>query len=564
MNLIGRIRLYAGLILFAFVATHLMNHSLGIISVRAMDIGRDAFLFVWRSLPGTLLLVGALVAHTTAVAISAYRRRTWRGLSRADIIQYISGIAIPPLVVFHVLANRGLHEKFGLDDTYSWVLMALWHLDPLAGLQQALLAVIAWTHACLGLHMWLRLKRFYQPWVPTLYTASLLLLVLSLVGFVNGGQEVSALTNDPVWMTAYLSRTTLPTEAGVWVYQTRDMAWTSMIAFVVIFGAVRGAHHLWDRRQGRITIHYPEDRRISVEPGVSVLEASRRAGIPHASICGGRGRCSTCRVKIVDGRDGLPPMEQSEYRVLRRIGAPDGVRLACQLKPPHAIGVIPLLPQPTPMREAFQDPGYAQGAERRIAVLFADIRAFTRFAETKLPYDVVFVTNQYCRYMGEAVEQNGGRLDKFIGDGVMALFGIDDGAETGARQALAAARSMSLALDQMNEALKSDLDEPMRLGIGIHVGDVILGEMGYRNVVSFTAIGDPVNTASRLEKSNKDFGTQLVFSNEVAETAGMEMDGASRKDIQIPGRDRTVSAYALLSAQDLPAVPGEPAMKDKS
>lgn len=557
MNLISRIRLYAGLVLFAFVATHLMNHALGIISVHAMDLGREAFLFVWRSWVGTALLYGALIAHTVSVVITAYRRRTWRGLSRADMLQYPSGIAIPPLVVFHVLANRGLHEIYGLDDTYSWVLMALWHLDPLTGLQQAILAIIAWTHACLGLHMWLRLKSFYRPCVPALYTASLLLLVLSLVGFVNGGQEVSARTEDPIWMAAYLSRTALPMEAGAWVHNTRDAAWTGMIIFVAVFGAFRGMHHLWDRRQGRVTIHYPEDKRISVEPGVSVLEASRRAGIPHASICGGRGRCSTCRIKIVDGRDGLPGMEPSEYRVLRRIGAPEGVRLACQLKPPHSIGVIPLLPQPTPMREAFQDPGYAQGAERRIAVLFADLRAFTRFAETKLPYDVVFVMNQYCRYMGEAVEQNGGRLDKFIGDGVMALFGIDSDAETGARQALATARSMSLALDHMNEALKSDLEQPMKLGIGVHVGDVIIGEMGYRNVVSFTAIGDPVNTTARLEKANKDFGSQLAFSVLTAETAGLDMSATEQSEIHIPGRDRPVQAYFLASGQELPPVPGE-------
>lgn len=557
MNLIGRIRLYAGLILFAFVATHLMNHALGIISVRAMDLGRDVFVYVWRSWPGTVLLTGALVAHTTAVAITAYRRRTWRGLSRADVIQYASGLLIPPLVVFHVLANRGLHEQYGLEDTYSWVLMALWHLDPLAGVQQAILTIIAWTHACLGLHMWLRLKSFYAPCVPSLYTASLLLLVLSLVGFVNGGQEVSALTRDPIWMGAYQARTTLPAEAGAWVYGARDLAWGGMIAFVFGFGVFRGGHHLWDRRRGRITIYYPEDKRISVEPGLSVLEASRRAGIPHASICGGRGRCSTCRIKIVDGREGLPPMEPSEVRVLRRIGAPDGVRLACQLKPPHSIGVIPLLPQPTPMREAFQDPGYAQGAERRIAVLFADLRAFTRFAETKLPYDVVFVMNQYCRYMGEAVEQNGGRLDKFIGDGVMALFGIDSDPETGAREALATARSMSLALDHMNEALRSDLEQPMRLGIGIHVGDVILGEMGYRSVVSFTAIGDPVNTASRLEKANKDYGSQLVFSAETAATAGLDMGDARPMDITLPGRDQAMTAFVLDSGQDLPTLPGE-------
>ncbi|WP_417514374.1 adenylate/guanylate cyclase domain-containing protein [Minwuia sp.] len=552
MNMTNRIRLYSGLILFAFVASHLTNHALGIISVTAMDAGREVFLFVWRSWVGTAVLVLALVAHTLTVARSAYRRRTWRGLSITDIIQYVTGIAIPPLVVFHVLANRGLHELYGLEDTYPWVLMALWHFDPWTGLQQAILVVITWVHGCVGIHMWLRLKSFYAPLVPTAYTAALLLLVLSLVGFVNGGQEVAALTKDPVWMAAYVEATALPPEASAWVYATRDIAWTGMIAALVLFGAVRGSHYLFERRKGLIVVHYPEDRRIAVEPGVTVLEASRRAGIPHASICGGRGRCSTCRVKIVEGREDLPPMEASERRVLRRIGAPDGVRLACQLQPNQTLSVIPLLPQPTPMREAFADPGYAQGAERRIAVLFADLRAFTKFAEAKLPYDVVFVMNQYCRYMGEAVEANGGRLDKFIGDGVMALFGIDSDAETGARQALETARSMSIALEQMNEALKGDLLHPMKLGIGIHLGDVIVGEMGYRNVVSFTAIGDAVNIASRLEKANKTFGTQLVFSRAVADAAGLTMDQDTARTIEIPGRDRPVRAHVLNSGQNLP------------
>lgn len=560
MTSVGRIRLYAGLVLFAFLATHLLNHSLGIISVKAMDMGREVFLLAWRSWVGTALLTGAVVAHTAMVAVTAYRRRTWRGMSRADITQYVTGIAIPPLLVLHILANRGLHENYGLDDTYSWVLMALWQLDPWNGLQQAILTVIAWTHACVGLHMWLRLKSFYAPCVPALYTAAVLLLVLSLVGFVNGGQEVEALSRDPVWLSAYLARTTMPMEAGAWVYETRDTAWNGMIAFICLFGAARAGHYLLDRRRGRITIHYPEDRRISVEPGVSVLEASRRAGIPHAAICGGRGRCSTCRIKITHGREDLPQMEPLEAKVLRRIGAPEGVRLACQLAPPHSIGVIPLLPQPTPMKEAFQDPGYAQGAERRIAILFADLRAFTRFAETKLPYDVVFVMNQYCRYMGEAVEANGGRLDKFIGDGVMALFGIEGGGEAGARQALATARDMSRALDQMNEALQADLDQPMRLGIGVHIGDVIVGEMGYRNVVSFTAIGDAVNIASRLEAANKDHGSQVIFSAEVAEAAGLDASGLASKDISIPGRDRPVPAHVLASGQDL-ALPEDQATR---
>ncbi|WP_416899026.1 MAG: adenylate/guanylate cyclase domain-containing protein [Minwuia sp.] len=552
MHLTSRARLYAGLILFVFVATHMANHALGIISVPAMDAGRDIFLFVWRSWIGTLVLVGALVVHSALVGLSAWRRRTWVGLSRTDYIQYVTGIVIPPLLVLHVLANRGLHELHGLDDTYAWVLMALWRLDPMSGVQQAILVVVTWVHGCVGVHMWLRLKPAYRPCIPAAYTAALLLVVLSLIGFVHGGLEIDRLAEDPVWMAAYREATALPPEAAAWVYTARDTAWTGMIVALLVFGASRAMLHVYERRKGLVTIYYPEDRRVSVEPGVTVLEASRRAGIPHASICGGRGRCSTCRVKIVDGGEGLPAMERQEKKVLRRIGAPEGVRLACQLKPPHTVSVIPLLPEPTPMKEAFANPGFAQGAERRIAILFADLRNFSRFAETKLPYDVVFVLNQYCRYMGEAVEAHGGRLDKFIGDGVMALFGIEAGGEAGARQALEAARTMSLALEQMNQALRGDLETPMRMGIGIHVGDVIVGEMGYRSVVNFTAIGDAVNIASRLEAANKSFGSQLVISKAVAEEAGLDLTGMEARDIEVPGRDRPVRIFVLDSAQDLP------------
>ena len=128
--MINRVRLYSGLVLFAFLATHLVNHAMGIVSVQAMDAGRGVFLFVWRSWPGTAVLVLATVAHVVMALIAIYRRRAWQGLSRAEIVQYLTSIAIPPLLVLHLLANRGLHEMYGLEDTYSWVLMALWQIDP--------------------------------------------------------------------------------------------------------------------------------------------------------------------------------------------------------------------------------------------------------------------------------------------------------------------------------------------------------------------------------------------------------------------------------------------------
>lgn len=552
MNLEQRIRLGAGLVLFAFVASHLANHALGIISLSAMNLGREVFLFVWRSAPGTLLLVAAVVSHVTLVLAAVYRRRSWRGVRPSELVQLASGLAIPPLVVSHVLANRGLHERFGFDDDYAWVLMALWHFDPWHGMQQAIVTVLAWTHGCIGVHLWLRLKPWYRPCFPPLYTAAVLTVVLGLVGFVNGGQEVEALARDPVWLASYRAETVLPPEAAGWVYATRDTAWAAMVLGVGLLASARGAQWLNERRRGLVTIRYTDGQKTSVEPGVSVLEASRRAGIPHASVCGGRGRCSTCRVKLTEGVEFLPEPGDAERRVLHRLGSPPGVRLACQLRPTHDIVVSPLLPANATAADAFSRPGYAQGAERRIAILFADLRQFTRFSERKLPYDVVFVINQYFRYMGRAVEENGGRLDKFIGDGVMALFGVDSDAHDGAQRSLAAARAMSLALVEMNEALHHDLGEPMRMGIGIDVGDVVVGEMGYRSVMSLTAIGDTVNTAARLEEANKSFGSQLVFSAAVAEAASLDVGGLARHEVTVRGRKAPVAVYVLESAAELP------------
>src|SRR5262249_55109075 len=154
----------------------------------------------------------------------------------------------------------------------------------------------------------------------------------------------------------------------------------------------------------------------------------------------------------------------------QRIGAPEGVRLACQLRPQGDLRVTPLLPATAQPRDGFLRPGYLQGSEREIAILFADLRAFTRLAESRLPYDVVFLLNRYFGERGRAVETAGGRIDKFIGDGVMALFGVESGTAAGCRQALAAARLMAERLDELNRSLADDLVDPLRIGIGIHTG----------------------------------------------------------------------------------------------
>jgi adenylate cyclase len=191
------------------------------------------------------------------------------------------------------------------------------------------------------------------------------------------------------------------------------------------------------------------------------------------------------------------------------------------------------------------------GEEREISILFADLRDFTRFSERKLPYDVVFVLNRYFASMGSAVEEAGGYLDKFIGDGVMALFGVDGGADRGARQSLDAACLMSKRLDELNQALTAELEEPLRIGIGIHAGPAIIGEMGYGQATSLTAVGDAVNTASRLEAMTKEYKAQLVVSDTVADHAGVDLSDFPSHQLEVRGRSETISAHVVINAQEL-------------
>jgi adenylate cyclase len=293
-------------------------------------------------------------------------------------------------------------------------------------------------------------------------------------------------------------------------------------------------------------------------PGTSVLEASRLAGIPHAHVCGGRGRCSTCRVRVRGEIGSIDPPGEDELRVLRRIGATSNVRLACQLRPRGTVDVTPLLPPFAHALDGQRRVDFAQGSEREIVILFADIRGFTTLAEGRLPYDVVFVLNRYFAAMGRAVETAGGRVDKFIGDGVMALFGIESDARAASRAALDAARLMSERLEELNRSLSGELDQPLRIGIGIHIGPTIVGEMGYGSAVAITAIGDAVNTASRLETLTKTYGCQLVVSEETVSRAGLDLSAFPRYEIEIRGKRDMLAVRTVASAALLPASAASP------
>jgi adenylate cyclase len=267
--------------------------------------------------------------------------------------------------------------------------------------------------------------------------------------------------------------------------------------------------------------------------------------VPHASVCGGRGRCSTCRVRVLDADLQQIPPDEEEKKVLERVGAPPDVRLACQMIPSGKVKVIRLLPADATMSTMADLSSQSSGVEQVVAVLFADIRGFTAHSEAKLPFDVVYLVNQFSRAMGGAIEGSGGKVDKFLGDGLMALFGVDTSPQEGCRAALEAAEKMQHSLNELNIRLEGDLDEPLEVGIGIHAGPVVLGEMGYGASRGLTAIGDTVNTASRLEAATKELGVTMCISSIVAELAGNRFEETTRREITIRGKKRKLKVHAL-------------------
>ena len=550
--MIRRLRLWSGLILWVFVITHLLNHAFLLISIDVANDAREVFRFVWGNPIGQTLLVTGLLVHIGLALWLLYSRQTLR-MHPWEWIQLVLGFAIPFQLIPHIMGTVISEQIYGVVSDYYYILWIMWIQSPEDGIIQMALMAVAWAHGCLGMHFWLHIKPFYQKWAPFLLSFAVAFPVIAALGVNQGGRELMAIGMQQTDLQAIITGLNLPdSKAMARIIETTQWLISGFAGLIVLALAARIIRRLVQKIRGVVRLIYPAARIVEALPGMTVLDASRAAGFPHASVCGGRGRCSTCRVRIVSGGDSLPTPDDNEKRVLERVGAPPNVRLACQIRPSNTMELTPLLPANAAPRLAYQQPSYIHGDEQQIAILFADIRSFTQFSEAKLPYDVVFVLNRYFSAMGQAVTQAGRYLDKFIGDGVMALFGINKAPAQACIEALNGARNMSLRLRELNESLKNDLEEPLRIGIGIHFGPAIIGEMGYDKATALTAIGDSVNTASRLEAMTKELGVQLVVSETVEEQVGNILADYPTHDVKVRGRQGTLVLRAVDKAADLP------------
>ena len=283
-----------------------------------------------------------------------------------------------------------------------------------------------------------------------------------------------------------------------------------------------------------------DDREITVERGTTLLEAGLDAGLKVTHACGAKGKCSTCRVVLLSDVADAAPRNETERAMAALRGFPPEVRLSCQT-PVEGDCLVRFLvrdDEDYDLVKAEILPGSEAGVgeERRLAILFCDVRDFTAFSESHAPYDVIHVLNRHFRRVHAAVEAHGGRIDNFMGDGVMALFGLDDAPG----RALRAIRAGQRILDEaatLSPWFEAQFHRPFRVGIGVHVGDVVVGSVGAGERRRVTAIGDAVNLAARVESANRAAGTSFLVSDAAREAAGGdEVRYGRRVDVELKGK----------------------------
>lgn len=266
-------------------------------------------------------------------------------------------------------------------------------------------------------------------------------------------------------------------------------------------------------------IYFPDNRQVDAIPGDTILQTSLNNDIPHTHVCGGNARCTTCRVLVLEGLHNCStPRNKNEQRLADRLHFDPTIRLACQTRVWGDVKIRRLVLDDEDIALVDQTRRDAVvgfvGEEKQLAIMFADIRNFTAFAEKQLPYDVIHLLNRYFHLMGSVIERHNGRIDNYMGDGLLAIFESDiPGAA--AQNAVKAGLEMLVMMERMQPYLKQNYGQHLQIGIGIHCGAVVSGTVGGVDHKNEMIIGDAVNFTSRIEAANKEHDTSILISEAV-------------------------------------------------
>lgn len=539
-----RVRIVTGLVIAVYVIPHLFNHMLGLVSFEAMETVRPVLASFWQWTPIWWVLPTVLIIHPVFSMMALCRRSTLR-MPPAEFSQILLGLAVPLLLLGHIVATRVTRTATDVDTNYNFVL-GLMVTSDFRVVMQTLLVLVVWSHLCIGLHMWLRFRKSYRRIQPILYPLAIMWPALAIVGFWRAASEVRTKMSDVDFKIDVFSE---------WTKVDPDLrfvlGWLEEVLiglFVVLVSAAFALRVFarW-RRRSRVgaVVRHSSGKHVAVDNGQSILEALRVGRINHASMCGGRARCTTCRVEVSNGLHLLPEPSAMEAVALGRIQAGPKVRLACQTYPVADVSITPLVDPKAVLAGEEGRRGGVAGTERDVVAMFVDLRESTKLAEDKLPYDVVFILNRFFSEMSDALDETGGHYAQFAGDGLLALYGLETDLDTAARAALEGAHNMMERIEKLNDEIASELSRPLRIGIGIHAGEAIVGDMGPPATPIRSAIGDNINIAARLEAMTKDLGARLVVSTKTVELSGEDYSTHRIENVEVRGRREKLPVYAV-------------------
>lgn len=547
-NLIRRARMYSGLVIFLYVTVHLVNHSMGLISLEVMEGLRQRVSAFNRNIVVSLTLYGALLVHTLLGFHHLLTRRSFK-MSAKDWTQLVTSFALPLVLLPHMFASGYTPRFKDAQTSYKVVLDGM--LEDGGIYFMGLFVIFVWVHGIIGITSMIKFHPVYQKYKNAFLVVSWLLPILAVLGAVTASKELATdIENNKIIMEQVYAEANIGKELEAELMQTGDMLMVNYLfillgvtLFVFVLHQVRKAFR-------KIKITYPNGKEVRVAKGTSILEASREHRIGHVSMCGGRGRCSTCRVRVMSDIETLPPRNGIESLVAERLSLQDNVRLACQLRPTSAVEVRPLVNAPVETLTT-EDRETLCGREEEIVVMFVDLRGFTAISEKLLPYDTVYLLNQYFKIAGEAIVQSGGRIDKFIGDGIMALFTDGSGVEENSKNALLAAGKLAEGIKELSTETSSDFGSDLKFGIGIHAGTSVVGAMGYGENITDTAIGDCVNVASRLEQLTKEEECQLIITSDLYQRSGLSLKASYEKNVTVKGKSDAFKISAFKDASTI-------------
>ena len=374
------------------------------------------------------------------------------------------------LLSLHVMGTRVAELAHDVSTSYASILLTFWYSAPWIGVLQTVALIVVWAHGCIGVHFWLRNKRWYRDWVVAFRAFAILLPTLALAGFVAAGnQTLREAASDPDYVPDRPAKHQGDAGGrGAGVRRRQD----------------RAAH---SHRAGRLRVRRARAARLAVPPPRAAdPHARQRAAHDHPAGRHGAGDAARQRRAARrgvrrprplhdlprDGHAGPRPAAgaagREEAAALARIKASPGTRLACQIRPTESIAIMPLFAADAAAADGTVRGGL-EGSERLITVVFVDLRGSTTIGEAKLPYDVLYLLNQFFHEMTRALTATRGHYSQFTGDGLMALYGLyESDPARGAADALRGAHAMLSGLERLNRQLRNEMSQPLKIGIGIH------------------------------------------------------------------------------------------------